>query len=154
LQCKLPFCLISERNSGTSHPMEEREAILAANAAYYTAFGSGDFAKMSALWADEDISCVHPGWPALVGRKPVIESYANILRNPQQERIEHHNDTALITGNDGRVFCLELVGGMALAVTNWFRRIDGQWRMIHHQASPISGMLAEDDDDVPQGRLN
>jgi len=132
--------------------MDEREAILAANAAYYTAFGAGDFTRMSAIWADEDISCVHPGWPALVGRKPVIESYANILRNPQQERIEHHNDTALITGNDGRVFCLELVGGMALAVTNWFRRIDGQWRMIHHQASPISGMLEEED--VPPGRLN
>jgi len=29
--------------------MGEREAILAANAAYYTAFGAGDFARMSAI---------------------------------------------------------------------------------------------------------
>jgi hypothetical protein len=135
--------------------MNEREAILAANAAYYTAFVAGDFPKMSGIWADEEVSCVHPGWPVLIGRKPILESYANILRNPNQERIEHHNDTALISGNDGRVFCVEIVGGMALAVTNWFRRIDGAWRMIHHQASPISAMMVEEGaEEVPPGRLN
>ena len=43
---------------------------------------------------------------------------------------------------------------MALAVTNWFRRVDGTWRMIHHQASPISTLMVEEDSDVPPGRLN
>lgn len=148
------FRLISAGFSGTSRGMNEREAILAVNAAYYTAFTAGDFSKMSSIWADDDVSCVHPGWPVLIGRQPILESYANILRNPSQEPIEHHNDTALISGNDGRVFCVEVVGGMALAVTNWFRRVDGNWRMIHHQASPISTLMVEEDSDVPPGRLN
>lgn len=133
--------------------MNEREAILAANASYYTAFMAGDFTTMSGIWADDDVSCVHPGWPVLIGRQPILESYANILRNPSQERIEHRNDTALISGNDGRVFCVEIVGGMALAVTNWFRQVDGAWRLIHHQASPISPM-APDPDMPPPSRLN
>jgi hypothetical protein len=134
--------------------MDDREALLSANAAYYTAFSGGDFPKMSTIWAEDEVSCVHPGWPVLIGRKPILESYANILRNPSQERVEHHNDTALFSGNDGRVFCLEIVGGMALAVTNWFRRIDGVWKMIHHQASPISSLMQETEDQPPPGRLN
>ncbi len=53
--------------------MTDTDAILAANAAYYEAFVAGDFARMSAIWADEDVSCIHPGWPVLIGRKPVLE---------------------------------------------------------------------------------
>jgi hypothetical protein len=103
---------------------------------------------MSALWADEEVSCVHPGWPVLIGRQAILESYRSILRNPRQDPIELHNPTPLISGNDGRVFCIEIVGGMALAATNWFRRIDGSWRLIHHQASPIATKI-EQEPEVP-----
>jgi hypothetical protein len=123
--------------------MTDKGAILAANAAYYHAFATGDFAKMSGLWAEEDVSCIHPGWPVLVGRQPILESYASILRNPNQERIEHRNHIAMISGDEGRVFCVEIVGGMGLAATNWFRRINGAWRMIHHQASPLATLIEE-----------
>lgn len=136
--------------------MTDDDAILAANAAYYQAFLTGDFAKMCGIWADEQVSCVHPGWPVLIGRQAILESYRGILRNPHQEPIEPHNPTPLITGDDGRVFCIEIVGGMALAATNWFRRIDGAWRLIHHQASPIATELqdAEAQERPPSGRLN
>jgi hypothetical protein len=38
-----------------------------------------------------------------------------------------------------------LIGGAAhaLAATNWFRRVRGVWRMIHHQASPIAVTTGE-----------
>lgn len=137
--------------------MTDDDAILAANAAYYRAFISGDFNQMSALWADEEVSCVHPGWPVLIGRQAILESYRSILRNPHQEPIEPHNPTPLLSGDDGRVFCIEIVGGMALAATNWFRRIDGSWRLIHHQASPIATKVereAEPGHRPPPGRLN
>jgi ketosteroid isomerase-like protein len=132
--------------------MTDKDAILAANAAYYHAFGAGDFAKMSSVWAEEDASCIHPGWPVLIGRQAILESYSNILRNPNQERIEHRNDFAMISGTEGRVFCIEIVGGMALAATNWFRRVDGRWRMIHHQASPLAPL--EEASPPPPSRLN
>jgi len=117
--------------------------ILAANALYYSAFSSGDFARMSELWADEDVSCVHPGWPILIGRQAVLESYKNILRNPMQETIVVREEVAIVSARDGRVCCVEMAGDMPLATTNWFRRIHGLWRMIHHQASPIASMVQD-----------
>jgi hypothetical protein len=31
------------------------------------------------------VSCVHPGWPVLVGRQTVLESWRRILGNPGAE---------------------------------------------------------------------
>jgi len=127
--------------------------LLAANAAYYRAFAEGDVAGMNRLWADDGVSCVHPGWPTLLGRQPVLDSYRNILGNPQQERVEHRDDIAILGAAEGRVHCIEFVGGAALAATNWFRLVDGEWRMIHHQASPIA-VLATPEAPPLSTRLN
>lgn len=121
--------------------MNDDGDILAANAAYYRAFAIGDLEAMGRLWADEGVSCIHPGWPALIGRETVIESYREIMRHPDRDQVEHRNDQAVVAGDEGRVLCVEFIDGVALATTNWFRRIGGTWRMIHHQASPIAGRL-------------
>lgn len=134
--------------------MTDKDAILAANAAYYRAFGEADFAAMSEIWADGDVSCVHPGWPALIGREAILHSYRDILRNPMQEPIQHHDERALVSADDARVFCTELVGGMALVAANWFRRVNGAWRMIHHQASPLAPLVNEGASPPPARVLN
>lgn len=121
--------------------ISDESALLAANAAYYLAFASNDFTDMSRVWADEGVSCIHPGWPPLFGRDAVIGSYREIMRNPGRSGIEYRYDRAIIAGGEGRVLCIEFVDGIALATTNWFRRISGAWRMIHHQASPIAGLV-------------
>src|SRR5215831_12775579 len=77
--------------------MSDEDAILAANAAYYRAFSAGDVAAMSRIWADDDVSCVHPGWTPLVGRPAVFESYRSILTSPTRVRIAHRNDAAIVT---------------------------------------------------------
>jgi ketosteroid isomerase-like protein len=135
--------------------MSDDDAILAANAAYYRAFSAGDFASMSRIWADDDLSCVHPGWMPLVGREPVIESYRAILTGPNRVRIAYRDDTAIVTGDEGRVVCIEIVAGSALlAATNIYRRVGGAWRMVHHQASPIA-LPVEESEAPPRGqRLN
>lgn len=134
--------------------MGEDDAILGANAAYYRAFATGSFAAMSRIWADEQVSCVHPGWPVLVGRKAVLESWHRILGNPGAERIEFHDATAMVAGDEGRVLCIEVIGAMAFAASNWFRRIDGTWRMIHHHASPIAPQADDDAPEPGSRRLN
>ncbi|MEF3365508.1 nuclear transport factor 2 family protein [Methylocystis sp. 9N] len=122
----------------------DETALLAANAAYYRAFAARDAEAMNEVWAADGVSCVHPGWPALVGRMGVLASYRDIFRNPQQEAVTAHDEKTLIEGEDGRVFCVEKVGGGLLLATNWFRLIDGRWRLVHHQASPLAlGPLAE-----------
>ena len=135
--------------------MSDNDAILAANAAYYRAFSTGDVAAMSRIWADDGISCVHPGWPALIGRAAVLESYRNILMSPNRVRIAHRDDTAIVAGQEARVLCVEIVEGTALlAATNVYRRVGGAWRMVHHQASPIA-MPVEESEPPPRGqRLN
>ena len=135
--------------------MSDNDAILAANAAYYRAFSTGDVAAMGRIWADDGVSCVHPGWPALVGRAAILESYRNILMSPSRVRIAHRDDTAIVAGQEARVLCVEIVEGTALlAATNLYRRLGGAWRMVHHQASPIA-MPIEESGPPPRGqRLN
>jgi len=134
--------------------MSDEADILAAHAAYYHAFASADFAAMRGIWADDDVSCIHPGWPVLLGRAAVLESYREILRNPEQERIAARNATVMIAGDEARVFCVEFVGGPAHAATNMFRRVAGAWRMTHHQASPIAALVEEAASQPQSRRLN
>ncbi len=114
------------------------DSLIAANAAYYRAFVARDLAAMEAIWAQEGVTCVHPGWPALIGRAPVLGSYRDIFRNPSQQDLTTREERVLIEGVDGRVFCVEEVGGSLLLATNWFRSIDGAWRLLYHQASPLA----------------
>jgi ketosteroid isomerase-like protein len=134
--------------------MSDEDAILAANAAYYRAFTTADFAAMSRIWADDDVSCIHPGWPVLIGREAVLESYREILRNSDQDRIDPRNETVMVAGDEARVICVEFVGGAALAATNLFKRIDGAWRLTHHQASPIAALVEESVSQPSSRRLN
>jgi ketosteroid isomerase-like protein len=134
--------------------MTDEDSILAANTAYYNAFAKADIVGMSAIWADDDVSCIHPGWPVLIGRENVMRSYAEIFSNPVQEPVEHQKHRTIVSVDDGRVFCVEIVGGMPLAATNWFKRINGAWRLIHHQASPIAVVIEENDIRPSSSRLN
>jgi ketosteroid isomerase-like protein len=134
--------------------MSDDDDILAANAAYYRAFTDGDFAAMSRIWGNDNVSCIHPGWPVIIGRQEILESYREILRNPDQERIDPRNETVLAAGDEARVICVEFVGGAALAATNLFRRTGGVWRMTHHQASPIAALVEEAMSQPPSRRLN
>lgn len=117
--------------------MEEDE-LRAANAAYYRAFAARDLAAMEAIWAADEVSCVHPGWPPLLGRVAIIGSYRDIFRNPSQPDVSPRDEAFLVSADDGRVFCIEATGGALLAATNWFRRISGVWRLVHHQAGPLA----------------
>ncbi|MBM3564146.1 MAG: nuclear transport factor 2 family protein [Alphaproteobacteria bacterium] len=116
----------------------DEAALIDANAAYYRAFAARDLGAMNDIWAEEGVSCVHPGWPALVGRTPVLASYRDIFRNPQQEAVTARDPQTIIDGAGGRVFCIEEVGGGFLLATNWFRWSGERWRLVHHQASPLA----------------
>lgn len=140
-------CAVTARGPGQVGEHGEDDAILGVNAAYYRAFATRDFAAMNRIWADEQVSCVHPGWPILVGRQAVLDSWRGILGNAGAGRIAFRDATAMVAGSEGRVLCIEIIGSTAFAASNWFRRIGGAWRMIHHHASPIA---LPDDDDVPE----
>ncbi len=123
--------------------MTDEESVLAANAAYYDAFQKSDYPALAALWADDGVSCIHPGWAILDGREEVLQSYRLILRNPDQEPVISRQARVYLTGDTARVLCIELVGGGSLAATNLFIRTGATWRMIHHHASPIAQRMTQ-----------
>src|SRR5690242_2652824 len=89
--------------------MSEREAILFANTAFYAAFSTRDYAAMEALWAHEDVGCIHPGWPPLKGRKAVMASWKNILGNEASPHATARDAVVLYEGATAIVLCLEIV---------------------------------------------
>src|SRR3974377_2530175 len=97
---------------------------LTANADYYQAFANANFAAMSRMWADDNVSCIHPGWPVLIGRAPILDSYRQILRNPNQDRIEPRNEMVMVEGDKARALCVAFVGGAARAPPRLFTRLE------------------------------
>jgi ketosteroid isomerase-like protein len=134
--------------------MTDEDAVLAANAAFYKAFLTRDLAAMELLWADDGVSCIHPGWTALIGRESVLASWRNILGNAEQSPIHFGAAEALVAGDEGRVVCVELIDATVFAATNLFHRINGVWRMVHHHASPIAQPESEPVESAPPGRLH
>ena len=117
---------------------EEIEAVERANAAFYRSFASRAMGAMDALWARKhEISCIHPGWPLLVGREAVIESWRTILEGGgAPDTIRCLRPVIQILGDAAWVLCTEDLGGGSLVATNVFVREEGSWRMVHHQAGP------------------
>ena len=117
--------------------MSDEEAVLAANEEFYRAFAARDLAAMDALWAQETpVACVHPGWDALVGRDPVMESWAAILGGAGSPQIRCEAPRAFVLGPSAFVICHEVLGQGRLVATNVFAREAAGWRMVHHQAGP------------------
>jgi hypothetical protein len=112
--------------------------VLQANERFYQAFNLKDAALMDTVWASERaVTCVHPGWNVLEGREDVLDSWHNILANPNQPRIVTGGAPATLFGELALVVCRELVGGSPLVATNVFVREDGAWRLFHHQSGPV-----------------
>ena len=116
-------------------------AVLAANAQFYAAFNTKDFAAMEALWARATpVACIHPGWNALEGREAVLESWQQILENPQQPKIVSGAESATVLGEAAVVVGRELVSGSPIATTNGFVLEAGEWRMFLHHASAVAAL--------------
>jgi len=139
----------------------------AANLALYAAVEAADFEAMSNLWVagpDADSSvCVHPGWPAVVGRGQVLRAWALIMANTTYIQFFLTDVRLWIVDDVGVVSCQENIltgldagpsGGVAqmsggkVVATNVFRRTPQGWRAWLHHASPV---LAADDTDDTDG---
>jgi hypothetical protein len=118
--------------------LTDTDAVLNANLDFYRAFNERSLKAMEALWATAaPVLCVHPGWTAVTGREPVLQSWRAILANPDAPRVMCHDDRAFLYGDVAIVQCEEELDTGHLIATNMFIRENGNWKMIHHQASPL-----------------
>jgi ketosteroid isomerase-like protein len=112
--------------------------------AFYRAFEARDIEMMMATWAeDEDIVCVHPGGPRLVGYEAVRAGWEQLFSG--NTRLSFRLDQIVVIETVGLALQSAIehvtVGddreprGAALA-TNIFLRTPSGWRMVVHHASP------------------
>jgi ketosteroid isomerase-like protein len=129
---------------------EDIAAVAAANTELYAAIEAGDVDRLAAMWdTTDDIVCVHPGWPAVVGRSRVLRSWAVILANTAYIQFIATSFDVAVTGDVAVVSCEYGVLARAdegdtgfgetarLVASNIFRRRGDGWRLWSHHASSV-----------------
>ncbi len=117
-----------------------------AESAFYDAFERADLAAMMAVWAaDDDIVCVHPQGPRLVGFDAVRESWTQIFASGMALRIKT-TDARRYLGTTMAVHCVvemltvpgEQAASPPVSATNVYVLTENGWRMTVHHASPTT----------------
>ena len=115
-------------------------------AQFYEALQRGDIEKLMALWADDDeIVCVHPGGPRLIGAPAIRASFEAIFANgggiPVQPEQVHR--VAMLSAALHHLVELVAVQGAGqdtqtawVIVSNFYVKTALGWRIAAHHASP------------------
>lgn len=135
-------------------------SLLKANERFYRVFEELDYPAMEELWEKSDrVFCVHPGWAALRGAKPVLDSWRRIIENTAAMHFDLLQVEGRVEGNLGIVTLYEHIfskvgqerhtSGAVSTNLFGFDPTSQAWRIFHHQAShtPVP-------DDPEQGPLN
>lgn len=126
--------------------METTDSLIEANTRFYRAFELFDIEEMNELWDKElAVTCIHPGWPLIQGRKEILQSWTNIFNNTMVMQFTITESSIKIEGEWGWIVCTEslrsVVNGKVnegrVEATNIFRRVENQWYLVHHHGSPI-----------------
>jgi ketosteroid isomerase-like protein len=126
--------------------------------AFYQAFEARDIDAMMAAWAeDEEIVCVHPGGPRLVGFDAVRLGWEQLFSG--DTKLSFRLDEIVVLETVGMAYQSSIeqvtVGndakprGIAIA-TNVFLRTPSGWRLVVHHASPAPALAVS----APSGPLH
>ena len=118
-------------------------------AAFYDALGRADLDALMALWADdEEIVCIHPGAPRLIGHAAIRESWQSIFEqggvhiHPIQLHVMQnlmaasHSVLEQMRGTD---LSPELQQNLHIIATNIYIKTPIGWRIAVHHASVAPG---------------
>jgi ketosteroid isomerase-like protein len=114
-------------------------------ATFYEALQSADIEKLMACWADEDdVVCIHPGGPRVVGFSAVRAAFDAMFSNggvilARPESIRRIDSLAAAVHNLlERVEVMTPEGPVQAYVqaTNVYHKTPQGWRMVVHHASP------------------
>ena len=128
-------------------------------AAFYDALQCADLDALMACWADEDeVVCVHPGGPRLVGVDAIRSSFAQILGHgavhAKPERVHKvESSTSAVHNLIERVdvFTSEGVRHAYVIASNVYYKTVQGWRLVLHHASPATADAPDQGaDTVPQ----
>jgi ketosteroid isomerase-like protein len=126
-------------------------------AAFYDALQNGDIDKLMACWADEDdIVCIHPGGPRVVGGMAIRATFEAMFANGAirawPERVRKIESLGSCVHNLlERVEVLTPAGSRNAWViaTNIYHKTAQGWRMVAHHASPGTPSEIQEVSDSP-----
>ena len=126
-------------------------------AAFYEALQTADIEKLMACWADEDeIVCVHPGGPRLIGVGAIRAAFDAMFSNGSirawPEGVRKIESLASSVHNvRERIEVLTDEGPREAYViaTNVYHKTAQGWRMVAHHASPGSEQEEQEVSEVP-----
>ena len=113
-------------------------------ARFYEALQQGDIDKLMAVWSDDDeIVCVHPGGPRLVGPAAIRAAFESMFNhgaiNAQPEKVRRLQSLASAVHSVlERVQVMTKEGPQSAWViaTNVYLKSGQGWRLVAHHASP------------------
>jgi ketosteroid isomerase-like protein len=127
-------------------------------AAFYDALQKGDIDKLMACWADEDdIVCVHPGGPRMIGAGAIRATFEAMFANGTirawPERV--HKTESLGSAVHNLLERVEVASPQGarnawVVATNVYLKTAQGWRMVAHHASPGSESEAQEAAQSPQ----
>ena len=113
---------------------------------FYEALQRGDIERLMAVWSDdEEISCVHPGGPRVVGAgaiRAAFESiFANGAVNARPEKVRRLQTLSCAVHSvleEIRIMTPEGPQAAWVVATNVYLKTAQGWRLVSHHASPGS----------------
>jgi ketosteroid isomerase-like protein len=120
---------------------DDAKAVHLANLAFYRAFRGRSYTAMEAIWAKRaPVACIHPGMDVISGRVEVLKSWRGILAHEGSPQLVCDRVEIQVLGDIAYATCLEGTSGdaPALVATNIYVREDETWRLLLHQAGPLS----------------
>jgi ketosteroid isomerase-like protein len=131
-----------------------------AESAFYDAFERANLPAMMAVWAEsDDVVCVHPQGPRLVGFEAVRESWMQIFANGAALRVRP-SEQRRFDGQSVAVHAvLELVTPTGeespvttVCATNVYELTTDGWRMtVHHASAQVEPSRAAAEEPAPPG---
>ena len=129
-------------------PKPQTAALMASpediEAQFYEALQQADLDRLMAVWADDDeVVCVHPGGPRVIGPAAIRASFEAIFANggipvePEQVHRLHSIGSAVHhLVQRVRVITDEGAQTAWVVATNVYVKTAQGWRMVAHHASP------------------
>ena len=113
---------------------------------FYEALQRGDIERLMAVWSDdEDITCVHPGGPRVVGAGAIRAAFDSMFANgtidarPEKvRRLQTHSCAVHSVLEQVRVMTAEGPQSAWVIATNVYVKGAQGWRLVAHHASPGS----------------
>jgi ketosteroid isomerase-like protein len=126
-------------------------------AQFYDALRSGDIDKLMRCWADEDdIVCVHPGGPRMVGSGAIRSTFDAMFTNGtiratplRVRKIEALSSSVHSVIEKIEVMTPEGPREAYVIATNVYHKTAQGWRMVAHHASPGTAQEMQEISETP-----